>query len=142
MTAREGQTLRGGSVAVRFANLVKLPHTVFALPFALVGVTVASYVKDVALAQLVWVVVAFTAARFAAMAFNRLADRRLDAENPRTQDRELPRGALGTAEVAAAVAVASAVFLGAAALLNPLCLALAPVALAWVLLYSYAKRVT
>ena len=125
-----------------YSRLVYLPHTLFALPFAVVGLTLASYERPLTWRVAVLVAVAFTAARFAAMAFNRLADRRLDAENPRTRDRELPRGALGTAEVAVAVAVASAVFLGAAALLNPLCLALAPVALAWVLLYSYAKRVT
>jgi 4-hydroxybenzoate polyprenyltransferase len=125
-----------------YSRLVYLPHTLFALPFAAVGLTLASTERPLTLRVALLVLVAFTAARFAAMAFNRLADRRLDAENPRTRHRELPRGLLGTGEVAAAVAVASAVFLGAAALLNPLCLALAPLALAWVLLYSFAKRVT
>jgi 4-hydroxybenzoate polyprenyltransferase len=89
-----------------------------------------------------WVVVAFTAARFAAMAFNRVADRALDARNPRTRARELPSGAIGVGEAGAAIVAASAVFVLAAAMLNPLCLALSPVALAWVLFYSYTKRFT
>jgi 4-hydroxybenzoate polyprenyltransferase len=125
-----------------YSRLVYLPHTLFALPFALVGLTLASYEHRVGWRTLALVVAAFTAARFAAMAFNRLVDRRLDAENPRTRDRELPSGALSAREVAAATLVASLVFIGAAALLNPLCLALAPIALAWVFFYSYTKRFT
>jgi 4-hydroxybenzoate polyprenyltransferase len=125
-----------------YSRLVYLPHTLFALPFAIVGLALASYERPVTWRVLALVVVAFTAARFAAMAFNRLADRRLDAENPRTRARELPSGALSVPEVASAVVVASLVFLGAAALLNPLCLALAPVALAWILFYSTTKRFT
>jgi 4-hydroxybenzoate polyprenyltransferase len=141
MRARPGPL----SVAARvrlYSRLVYLPHTLFALPFALVGLALATYERPLTVRALILVVVAFTAARFAAMAFNRLADLRLDAENPRTRDRELPRGALSVREVVAAVAVASVVFVGAAALLNPLCLALAPVALAWILFYSYTKRFT
>ena len=71
----EGQTFGGASVLARYANLVKLPHTVFALPFALVGTTMASRVAPVRLADIAWIVVAFTCARFAAMGFNRIADR-------------------------------------------------------------------
>jgi 4-hydroxybenzoate polyprenyltransferase len=127
---------------VRYANLVKLPHTLFALPFALVGVVLASYVKDVTVATILWVAVAFTSARFAAMAFNRIVDRRLDAMNPRTATREIPAGVIGVREAGLAVALASAVFLVAAWRLNPLCLVLAPVALIWVLGYSYTKRFT
>ncbi|MGH7670923.1 MAG: 4-hydroxybenzoate octaprenyltransferase, partial [Gemmatimonadaceae bacterium] len=79
MSAREGQTFADrGSRVVAYVNLVKLPHTVFALPFALVGVILASYRRPLHLPQVLWVVVAFTAARFAAMAFNRIADRELD----------------------------------------------------------------
>ena len=140
--AREGQTFEGRATLVRYANLVKLPHTLFALPFALVGVVLASYVKDVTRGTILWVAVAFTSARFAAMAFNRIADRRLDALNPRTSRREIPAGAIGLREARIAVLVASAVFLAAAGQLNPLCLALAPVALVWVLGYSYTKRFT
>jgi 4-hydroxybenzoate polyprenyltransferase len=140
--AREGQTFAGASRLVLYANFVKLPHTVFALPFALVGVTLASRFVPLTAATLGWVVLAFTAARFAAMGFNRIVDREYDARNPRTRMRELPSGVLGTREAAATVAVASTLFLVAAWRLNPLCLALAPVALAWVFFYSYCKRFT
>lgn len=139
---REGQTFGGTSRAVRYANLVKLPHTVFALPFALVGVTLGTFHADARLVTVAWVVVAFTAARFAAMGFNRIADRAYDARNPRTSMRELPTGALGVKEAWTAVVVACAVFAFAAAMINPLCFALSPLALAWVLGYSYTKRFT
>jgi 4-hydroxybenzoate polyprenyltransferase len=131
-----------GSRWVRYASFVKLPHTVFALPFALVGATLASYVEPVSVRSVAWIVVAFTAARFAAMGFNRIADRHIDARNPRTAGREIPRGALGVAEAALAVTFASMVFFVAAWRLNRLCLALSPIALGWVLLYSYTKRFT
>ena len=134
--------MRGASRLVQYANLVRLPHTVFALPFALVGVVLASYRAPVEWPALVWVVVAFTAARFAAMGFNRIADRALDAKNPRTAMRELPRGKLSVRNAAVAVAVACVVFVVSAWMLNPLCLRLAPFALAWVLVYSYTKRFT
>jgi 4-hydroxybenzoate polyprenyltransferase len=139
---REGQTFAGHSRLVRYANLVKLPHTVFALPFALVGVVLASYATRIDWRDVAWVVVAFTAARFAAMGFNRIADRHIDAVNPRTARREIPSGTITVREVVVAVSIASAVFFLAAWRLNPLCLALAPVALGWVLCYSYTKRFT
>lgn len=142
VTAREGQTFAGGSVLVRFANFVKLPHTLFALPFALVGATLASYEAPVTWPTLGWIVLAFTAARFAAMGFNRIVDREIDAVNPRTAARELPSGAIGAGQAAVAVLAASVVFLFAAWRLNPLCAALSPVALGWVFLYSYTKRFT
>lgn len=140
--SREGQTFAGRSRLVRYANFVKLPHTLFALPFALVGVTIASYVKKVTWLEVFWVTVAFTAARFAAMGFNRIADRHLDALNPRTAQRELPSGLIGLVEASVAVALASALFVVAAWRLNPLCLVLSPIALAWVFFYSYTKRFT
>ena len=139
---REGQTFGGSGLVVRFANLVKLPHTVFALPFALVGTIYASGSTPVTVAQVVWILLAFTSARFAAMGFNRIVDRRLDALNPRTRDRELPKGRLTTLQASVAVAVASGVFILCSALLNPLCLKLSPFALAWVLCYSLTKRFT
>jgi len=139
---REGQTFGGGSRLVRYANFVKLPHTLFALPFALVGVTVASYVNDVRWIDVLWVAIAFTAARFAAMGFNRIADRHIDALNARTAARELPSGAMSVREASVAVGIACAVFIAAAWMLNPLCFALSPIALAWVLFYSYTKRFT
>ena len=139
---REGQTFAGESLLVRYVNFVKLPHTLFALPFALLGVLAASFAAPVTPRVVGLVVVAFSAARWAAMGFNRIADREYDARNPRTQARELPRGALTLGQAWVSVAAAAVLFLGAAALLNPLCLLLSPVALLWVLAYSYAKRFT
>ena len=142
MTSREGQTFTGGSALSRYASFVKLPHTVFALPFALLGVLAAARVSPLTPRLVVLVVLAFSAARFAAMGFNRIADRTFDARNSRTRDREIPRGVITLSAAAAAVAIAAIVFIVAAGMLNPLCLALAPVALAWILGYSYAKRFT
>jgi len=139
---REGQTFGGESLFIRYVNFVKLPHTVFALPFALLGVIVASYRHAVTWRAAMLVVVAFTAARFVAMGFNRIADRRIDARNPRTQGRELPAGRLTVSQAWAAVIFAMVVFLYAAWALNPLCAALAPFALIWIATYSYTKRFT
>jgi len=141
-SVREGQTFGGASRVIAYANLVKLPHTVFALPFALVGVVLGSFRRPLHLAQVGWVILAFTAARFTAMAFNRLVDREIDKRNPRTAMRELPRGTLGVVETWVAVAVAAALFVYCAAQLNQLCLMLSPVALAWICFYSYTKRFT
>jgi 4-hydroxybenzoate polyprenyltransferase len=138
----EGQHVAGRGRLVDYSNLVKLPHTIFALPFALVGATLASYRHRVHPADVLLILAAFTAARFAAMGFNRIVDRRIDARNPRTQMREIPAGKLSVAEAAGAVAAASAVFFLCAALLNPICLVLAPFALGWILFYSYTKRFT
>lgn len=140
--AHEPQTWTGTAPWIRYSNLVRLPHTLFALPFAIVGVVFASYRYPVTVAQIFWIVVAFTAARFAAMAFNRVVDRGYDAVNARTREREIPAGRISVPAARAAVAVASALFIFAAAMLNPLCLALSPLALAWLLGYSYAKRYT
>lgn len=138
----EGQHIRGRGRLVDYSNLVKLPHTVFALPFALVGATLASYRFPVRWTDLLLILVAFTSARFAAMGFNRIVDRAIDARNPRTRMREIPAGKLSVGQAAAAVAVASALFLACAAMLNPLCLRLAPFALGWIFFYSYTKRFT
>jgi 4-hydroxybenzoate polyprenyltransferase len=140
--AREGQTFAGGSRLSTYASFVKLPHTVFALPFALVGVIIASYGHAVTWAMLGWTVLAFTAARFAARGFNRIVDREYDARNPRTQMRELPRGAMTVREAWLSVATASVVFVAAAGALNRLCLLLSPIALGWVFFYSFTKRFT
>ncbi len=139
---REGQTFAGESLLVRYANFVRLPHTVFALPFALLGVVVASWRAPVTGRTLALVVLAFTAARFVAMGFNRIADRALDARNPRTRGRELPTGRLTLPQAWAAVLLAAALLVWAAWALNPLCFTLSPLALAVVTLYSYAKRFT
>lgn len=139
---QEGQTFRGESLLVRYVNFVKLPHTVFALPFAFLGMVYGSFERSVTVPQVVLVIVAFTAARFAAMGFNRIADRHYDRLNPRTRTRELPAQRLSLWQATTAVAMASAVFVLAAWLLNPLCFALSPFALAWILGYSYTKRFT
>ncbi|MDP9202045.1 MAG: putative 4-hydroxybenzoate polyprenyltransferase [Gemmatimonadota bacterium] len=140
--AREGQTFRGKGVLLRHANLVRLPHTIFALPFALVGVVLASYLAPITAGDVFWVIVAFTSARFAAMGFNRIVDREIDARNPRTRSREIPSGTMSVREASVAVGIASLVFFVAAWQLNPLCLILSPLALGWVLSYSYTKRFT
>ncbi len=125
-----------------YSNLVRLPHTAFALPFALVGAVLASFRYSITPTQLIWIVVAFTAARFAAMAQNRLVDREFDARNPRTAGREIPSGRLSVAEARASIVIASAVLILAAGMLNGLVLALSPIALIWLLGYSYLKRYT
>ena len=125
-----------------YARFVKLEHTGFALPFALVGAILASFRHPVTVGHVAWILVAFTAARYAAMAFNRIVDREFDAQNPRTAGREIPTGAISVRAATVSVIVASAVFVLAAGMLNPLCLALSPLALAAVLGYSFAKRYT
>jgi 4-hydroxybenzoate polyprenyltransferase len=142
MSGRDGQTLAGASRWISYVNFVKLPHTVFMLPFAMVGVTLGSYVAPVTTPKLLWIVLAFTSARFAAMGFNRIVDREFDARNPRTARRELPTGALGLVEAKVAVVVASAVFVLAAGSLSRICLVLSPLALGWIFFYSYTKRFT
>jgi 4-hydroxybenzoate polyprenyltransferase len=141
---REGQTFAGDSLLSRYASFVKLPHTLFALPFAGVGVVLASAVRPggIAPGTIFWILLAFTAARFAAMGFNRIVDREQDALNPRTRLRELPTGRLRVGQASAAVAVAAAIFIVAAWQLNPLCGWLSPLALGWILFYSYTKRFT
>ena len=139
---REGQTFTGPSALARWASFVKLPHTVFALPFALTGVVLASRIVMPTVGQIGWVVLAFTAARFAAMAFNRIVDRDVDAKNPRTKMREIPSGSLQLGQAKASVVLAGIVFVFASWMLNPLCGMLSPIALAWVLFYSFCKRFT
>jgi 4-hydroxybenzoate polyprenyltransferase len=138
----DGQVLRGTGRLVAWANFVKVAHTVFALPFAMVGVAAASLTHPVHAGDVALAVVAFAAARFAAMGFNRIADRHWDALNPRTADRELPAGRLSLREAWALVVAMSALFFASVAFINPLCLALSPFALSWILAYSYTKRFT
>lgn len=138
----DGQVLAGGGRLVAYSNFVKVAHTVFSLPFAFVGVAAAARLRPVGVTTVLLVIAAFGAARFAAMGFNRIADRRLDAANPRTAARELPAGRMSLAEAWVLVVVMAALFVVAAALLNRLCFALSPVALAWITVYSYSKRFT
>jgi 4-hydroxybenzoate polyprenyltransferase len=125
-----------------YASFVRFSHSVFALPFALAGALLASRHVAVTWPTIGWILVAMVSARSAAMGFNRIVDARMDALNPRTAMREIPRGAMSRREAVAFVAVASVVFVYAASRLNPVCLALSPVALAIVFWYSLAKRYT
>jgi 4-hydroxybenzoate polyprenyltransferase len=125
-----------------YAGFVRFSHSVFALPFALVGALLASRLTPLTLGRLGWIVAAMVTARSAAMGFNRLVDWRFDAANPRTSMRELPRGAMSRAEAVAFVGLAASLFVYSAYRLGPVCFALSPVALAIVFWYSLAKRVT
>jgi 4-hydroxybenzoate polyprenyltransferase len=122
-------------------EMIKIEHTLFALPFAFLGAVLAARGLPTPW-QILWIVVAMVGARSAAMAFNRIADRSFDARNPRTASRALPSGLLSVGFVWAFTIAAAALFALAAAMLNRLTLILAPVALACVLLYSFTKRWT
>lgn len=122
-------------------EMIKWEHSIFALPFALTGTVLAAGGWPQT-TKLGWIVICMVAARSAAMAFNRLVDAKLDAVNPRTAMRAIPAGMLSSGFVAGFVAVACAVFVWAAAMLNRLTLELSPIALAVVLGYSFMKRVT
>jgi 4-hydroxybenzoate polyprenyltransferase len=124
-----------------FLRLVTIEHSVFALPFAYIAALTAM-APDIRWGDLVLITVAMVAARTFAMAANRVIDREIDARNPRTAKRELVTGVVAVRTAYAGMAVALAVFLTAAALLNWLCLALAPLALVLFVSYPYAKRVT
>ena len=121
--------------------MIKIEHTLFALPFAFLGAVLAAGGLPTA-RHVLWIIVAMVGARSAAMAFNRIADRRFDAKNPRTATRAIPAGLLTVSFVWAFTIVSALLFLFAAAMLNRLTLILAPVALASVLLYSLTKRWT
>jgi 4-hydroxybenzoate polyprenyltransferase len=125
-----------------WGRMVKFSHSVFALPFALTGAALAAARDGIAWRQVAWIVVAMIAARNAAMGFNRLADHSIDARNPRTAGRELPRGALSRGAVWAFTGALAALFVVASFRLNPLCGALSPLALLIVSFYSLTKRFT
>jgi 4-hydroxybenzoate polyprenyltransferase len=122
-------------------EMIKIEHTLFALPFAFLGAVLAANGLP-SFQQILWITVAMAGARSAAMAFNRLVDATFDAANPRTAMRAIPAGLLSKQFVALFTLVSSVVFFFAAFMLNRLTLLLAPVALGSVLLYSYAKRFT
>ncbi|MCL4515787.1 MAG: putative 4-hydroxybenzoate polyprenyltransferase [Firmicutes bacterium] len=124
-----------------FLEMIKFEHTIFALPFAYAGALLASRGR-VGLWQIAWITLAMVGARTAAMAFNRLADAELDAKNPRTMGRALPRRLLGKKEVWVYFFLAVALLLFSAAQLNRLALFLSPVALFFLIFYSYTKRFT
>ena len=122
-------------------EMIKIEHTLFALPFAFLGaVLAASGIPTVA--QILWITLAMIGARSTAMAFNRVADKEYDARNPRTSMRAIPAGALSVGFVLAFTIIGAALFVFAAAMLNRLTLLLSPVALASIVFYSYTKRWT
>ncbi|HKK01001.1 MAG TPA: UbiA-like polyprenyltransferase [Desulfuromonadales bacterium] len=125
-------------------EMIKFSHTVFAFPFALMGVVLASLVSGAppTIGQVFWICVAMVGARSGAMGLNRIIDARIDAENPRTAGRHIPVGLVSRGEAWFFVAVSFAVLLVAAWMLNPLCFYLAPVVIFFLGLYSYCKRFT
>jgi 4-hydroxybenzoate polyprenyltransferase len=122
--------------------MVKFSHTVFALPFALAAAAIAARGHGITAAQVLAILVAMAGARTAAMGFNRIVDRRLDAQNPRTAGREIPSGEVSVFAAAILTATSAAVFVAAAASLGRLCLVLSPIVLLLVLGYSFTKRFT
>jgi 4-hydroxybenzoate polyprenyltransferase len=130
------------SKIAEYGRLVRFSHTVFALPFALASVALAWPRHPATLRGLFWILVAMVAARTAAMGFNRLADREIDALNPRTEGWELPRGAVKISEAIALTVASAVIFVIAAYQLNWICFILSPVALLIVFFYSLTKRFT
>lgn len=121
--------------------MIKIEHTLFALPFAFLGAMLAAQGIP-SPRRMLWITVAMIGARSTAMAFNRIADRDYDARNPRTKMRAIPAGSLSVAFVWVFTLISAAIFFVAAAMLNRLTLILSPVALASIVLYSYTKRWT
>jgi 4-hydroxybenzoate polyprenyltransferase len=122
-------------------EMIKIEHTLFALPFAVLGAVLAA--KGIpSLEKLFWISMCMVGARSAAMAFNRLVDKKFDAANPRTKMRAIPAGLLSTRYVLIFTIISSALFLFSSAQLNQLTLILSPIALGSVLFYSYTKRFT
>lgn len=134
----------------KYLSLVKFAHTIFALPFALLGLFLGlkyMEINDLEMDKPWWqslilVVLCMVFARSAAMAFNRYADREIDKENDRTAKREIPAGVISPRHALTFVAINSLLFIGTTAFINPLCLVLSPVALLVILGYSYTKRFT
>jgi 4-hydroxybenzoate polyprenyltransferase len=125
-----------------YGRLIRFSHTIFALPFALASVALAWPSHPVTLRTLLWILVAMVGARSTAMGFNRLADRKFDALNPRTRAWELPQGTVKVREAVALTVISSLIFIYAAYQLNFLCFVLAPIALAIIFFYSLTKRFT
>ncbi len=124
-----------------YLNLIKFSHSVFALPFAFTGALLAA--KGIPESrQILWITVAMIGARSGAMGMNRVIDKKIDALNPRTKNRELPRGVLKTWEALIFTIFAFAVFLIAAYRLNPLCFKLSPLVILVLFIYPYTKRFT
>jgi 4-hydroxybenzoate polyprenyltransferase len=124
-----------------FLEMIKFSHTIFALPFALTGALLAAGGLPT-IHQTLWIILAMIGARTAAMAMNRLIDAGIDARNPRTAVRAIPAGLISKGLTLFFIVAATALMLIAAQMLNPLCLMLSPIALFFLLLYSYCKRFT
>src|SRR5260370_2987108 len=140
----DGPVERTASKMRVLLEAIKFEHTIFALPFAYLGMVLAARSAHgwPGWGKLIWITIAMAAARTLAMALNRLIDASLDARNPRTANRALPRRLLRPAEVLVLAVVSGGVVIAAAAQLNPLCLKLVPVALIFLVGYSYTKRFT
>ncbi|HHN66354.1 MAG TPA: DoxX family membrane protein [Nitrospirae bacterium] len=126
---------------VLYLRMIKFSHSVFALPFAFTAMVLAADGIPRA-GQILWIAVAMVSGRTAAMGLNRIIDRRIDAENPRTAGREIPSGKIKVTEAMVFVLISLIVFFFAAYMLNPLCLRLAPIAVFFFILYPYTKRFT
>ena len=137
MTAETGLTQK----LVVFLEMIKFSHTVFALPFALAGALLAARGLPGA-EQIFWIVMAMVGARTTAMGLNRLVDAEIDARNPRTVGRAIPAGLISKGTTLGFILASLALLLVAASQLNPLCLKLAPLAVFFLVLYSYCKRFT
>lgn len=130
------------SKTVTYSKMIKLSHTLFALPFALSGLVLALREHEVTLHMVFWIVIAMVGARSAAMGFNRIADADIDAENPRTSIREIPSGNISRREALAFTIFSSALLVFAAAMLSRICLWLSIPLLVFLFFYSYTKRFT
>lgn len=126
---------------VNYLKMIKVSHSIFALPFALGGAVMAAGGIPGA-RETFWIIVAMVGARSGAMGLNRVIDRHIDAQNPRTSSREIPAGKIGSTEALAFSIVSLAIMVFAAWMLNPLCLKLSPLAIMVLVLYSYTKRFT
>ncbi|WP_022849882.1 UbiA-like polyprenyltransferase [Limisalsivibrio acetivorans] len=124
-----------------FLNMIKVEHTLFALPFAFTGMLLAADGLP-SVMTVVWICVAVLGARSGAMGFNRIADAKIDAKNPRTAGRDIPSGKISMGEATLYTVISFGVYLFAAWMLNPLCLILSPIPLLIFILYSYTKRFT
>jgi len=124
-----------------YLRLIKFSHSIFALPFAFTGALIAAEGIP-ALRQIVWITIAMVGARSGAMGLNRIIDRRIDALNPRTKDREIPRGIVSMREALIFTCLSLAIFVLAAYELNPLCFRLSPLAILVLIIYPYTKRFT
>ena len=141
MNCHEGMSMTLVSRISVFLEMIKFSHTIFALPFALTGALLAAQGLP-SWQQIFWIVMAMVGARTAAMGLNRVIDAEIDAENPRTKGRAIPTGLIGKGTAVLFIVFAILLMLYAASRLNPLCLKLAPVALFFLVLYSYCKRFT